>query len=86
MDDKSWNELFEVLICPNPKLTEFQKKGIAEDYGMIDGKMSIRVRKALLFYFEKILRLDVPEIEGKPAATPLRMMNGEEFRKALQDV
>ena len=53
---------------------------------MIDGKMSIRVRKALLFYFEKILRLDVPEIEGKPAATPLRMMNGEEFRKALQDV
>lgn len=86
VDDKSWNELFEVLICPNPKLTEFQKKGIAEDYGMIDGKMSIRVRKALLFYFEKILRLDVPEIEGKPAATPLRMMNGEEFRKALQDV
>ena len=54
-----------------------------EDYEMVDGKLSIPIRKALLFYFEKNLRLDVPDVEGNPAATPLKILNYEDFKIAM---
>ncbi|SFU97290.1 WYL domain-containing protein [Paenacidovorax caeni] len=82
-NDTAWNELFEVLLHPNPKLNEPQKRGVMEDYEMVDGKLSIPIRKALLFYFEKNLRLDVPDVEGNPAATPLKILNYEDFKIAM---
>lgn len=82
-NDVAWNELFEVQLHPNPNLNEFQRRGVMEDYEMANGNLSIFIRKALLFYFEKNLRLDVPDIEGNPAATPLKILNYEEFKIAM---
>lgn len=82
-DDIAWNEMFEVQLHPNPKLNEVQKRGVMEDYEMVDGKLSISIRKALLFYFEKNLRLDVPDITGNPAATPLKIFNYDDFKIAM---
>ena len=82
-NDTAWNELFEVRLYPNPKLNEVQKRGVMEDYEMVDGELSIFIRKALLFYFEKNLRLDVPDVEGNPAATPLKIFNYEDFKVAM---
>ncbi|KUJ86483.1 MAG: hypothetical protein XD36_3078 [Halomonas sp. 54_146] len=82
-NDVAWNELFEVQLHPNPKLNEAQKQVVMEDYAMVDRKLSISIRKALLFYFEKNLRLDVPDVEGNPAATPLKILNYEDFKIAM---
>lgn len=81
--DVAWNELFEVQLHPNPNLNEVQRRGVAEDYEMKNGNLSIFIRKALLFYFEKNLRLDVPDVKGNPAATPLKILNYEEFNTAM---
>lgn len=82
-NDCAWNVFFEVHLHPNPNLNEVQKRGVIEDYQMLDDNLSISIRKALLFYFEKNLRLDVPDVEGNPAATPLRILNYQEFKVAI---
>lgn len=56
--DADWLEHVTLEICPHPKLSEDQKKVIALDYGMRNGKAKIKVRRALLYYALKRLGLD----------------------------
>ena len=57
-NDIYWNDFFDVALVPNPMLSEKQQKVVAQDYIMADGRVSVPVRKALLYYFHKRLRLD----------------------------
>jgi len=79
-DDVDWNTNFEVLLKPNPVLSEAQQKAIEIDYGMIEGIVAVSVRCALLYYFEKRLRLDVGEIDT-PEQTPVVIKNIKEFKE-----
>ena len=54
------------LRLPHPELSESQKKVIALDYGMRDGKAKIKVRRALLYYALKRLGLDTDPGARKP--------------------
>ena len=63
--DADWQEHVTLEICPHPKLSEDQKKVIALDYGMRDGKAKIKVRRALLYYALKRLGLD-SKAEARP--------------------
>jgi hypothetical protein len=56
--DADWQEHVTLEIGPHPELSENQKKVIALDYGMRDGKAKIQVRRALLYYALKRLGLD----------------------------
>lgn len=81
--DTAWNEIFEARLIPNPKLTENQQAVIALDYGMKDGELVIPIRRALLYYFQKRLRLDVAEKLDNPQETPVIIENVDELAKAL---
>ena len=81
-EDHHWNSFFDVILKPNPALTEKQRETIALDYEMTDGLAKTRVRRALLYYFEKRLRLDIDAAKDKPAETPVVIHNREEFTKA----
>ena len=82
-DDWQWQTFFEVVLEPNPDLTESQRGAIAVDYGMTDAKVAIRVRYALLYYFNKRLRFDVADRFDKPRERPVVVANRKEFKKAL---
>ena len=56
--DDDWLEHVTLEIAPHPELSENQKKVIALDYGMRDGKAKVKVRRALLYYALKRLGLD----------------------------
>jgi predicted DNA-binding transcriptional regulator YafY len=56
-EDQLWQEWFSVEICPHPALTESQRKVVAKDYGMVDGKCVLSIRYAMLFYVLKRLGL-----------------------------
>jgi len=56
--DEDWQEHVTLEIGPHPELSESQKKVIALDYGMRDGKAKIQVRRALLYYALKRLGLE----------------------------
>lgn len=84
-DDDAWNSLFEVILTPNPKLSEHQRNVIAWDFGMPDHKLKIPVRQALLYYFEKRLRLDVADLLDTPQETPIIIHNRVEFDKVKSE-
>jgi hypothetical protein len=84
-DDTSWNQYFEVVLCPNPALSKKQKKVIAQDYEMKDGRLQVPVRKALLYYFQKRLRLDVADALDGPHETPIIIANRDAFVAALAE-
>ncbi|PHR22452.1 MAG: transcriptional regulator [Hoeflea sp.] len=81
-DDLFWNKTFNVVLIPNPALSESQQKVIATDYAMIDGEVRIPVRMAALYYFEKRLRLDIAHLVDQPGECPVVISNRAEFELA----
>ncbi len=84
-EDHYWFEYVDVLLIPNPAYTKSQKEIIALDYGMKHEEISIPVRKALLYYFKKRLRLDVAEALDEPKEAPIVIKNRKEFEAALAE-
>lgn len=80
-DDLDWTQTFDVVLAPNPKLSAGQREAVAWEYDMPRGKTTLPVRRALLYYLKKRLRLDV---EGdSPAETPVVVANRAAFESAL---
>jgi predicted DNA-binding transcriptional regulator YafY len=84
-DDIFWYEVFEVALAPNPVLSNNQQAVVAQDYDMKNGRVSVPVRKALLYYFQKRLRLDALGTLDGPQETPVVIANREEFAGALTE-
>ena len=82
--DVQWHEFFEIVLIPNPKLAESQRATVARDYSMTDGCLRIPVRRALLYYFNKRLRLDVADKADDPKETPVVLANKAEFQRSLK--
>lgn len=70
-DDRLWHERVTVVLQANPRLMPHQRAALEEDYDMVDHLLTITVRRALLFYFERFLRLDYPDEGVPPEAKPL---------------
>lgn len=83
--DYDWNSMFDVVLEPNPKLGPAKMRTVELDYEMRDGKIALRVRRALLYYLEKRLRLDVGERMDKPHETPIIVANRAAFEKAIHE-
>ena len=75
--DFDWNESVVLEIGPHPDLSETQQKIIALDYGMRDGKASISVRRALLYYALKRLGLDTDHAARRPQDQQIVLLNQE---------
>jgi hypothetical protein len=84
-DDKSWNEFFSVILVPNPRLSADQQAVISQDYCMEYGQIAIPVRKALLYYFRKRLRLDVAEAIDDDREMPVVVLNRKAFEDAVSE-
>lgn len=65
-NDEAWNTGVALEIGPHPELSDHQYRAIEMDYGMVDGRATIVVRKALLFYALKRLGLDTDLAARKP--------------------
>lgn len=84
-DDKLWHDRFAVALAPNPALSENQRSIIAQDYEMTNGRTEVMVRKALLYYFLKRLRLDVADKLDNPHEVPVVVANRTAFDAALAE-
>lgn len=82
--DVHWNERFDVVLEPNPLLSLSQQEAIAQDYWMADGELVLSMRRALLFYLNKHLRLDLARYDPRPANNPLVVKNRQHFDEAIQ--
>lgn len=59
--DPEWLALVDVRLVPAARLSPCQRQVVARDYVMVDGRISIPVRLALLFLFWRRLGLDRPD-------------------------
>jgi predicted DNA-binding transcriptional regulator YafY len=84
--DEQWNQLFSVVLVPNPALSKEQQEVIAQDYCMEYGQIAITVRKALLYYFNKRLRLDVATAFDDAKENPVVVLNEKAFKDVLAEV
>lgn len=84
-DDTDWTNYFAVGLCPNPRLSQSQQDIIAEDYAMEGGEAVVPVRRALLYYFNKRLRLDVADRFDNPREAPVIVKNRDAFDAALKE-
>jgi len=84
-DDKLWCDRFAVAIAPNPALSDSQQAVIAQDYEMRNGRAEVLVRMALLYYFQKRLRLDVADKLDNPHEIPIVVANRAAFDAALAE-
>ena len=84
-NDRLWQEIIELRLKPNPKLSKAQQQVIASDYRMENNELTLPVRKALLYYFHKRLRLDVAEALDRPQEAPVVVANKAAFEKALTE-
>lgn len=87
-NDTWWNTFIDVIIKPRDGLTEGQKTAIEDDFGMMNGRLILKCRKALTFYLLRQLQLD-RLLEVPPVAQPLELVNRDElepFINAAQKV
>ena len=54
--DKQWNNIHKIILVPHPTIKHF--KAIELDYAMIDGKIELNVREALLGYLMRQWNVD----------------------------
>ena len=73
--DRDWHEHVALDIGPHPGLSESQKEVIALDYGMQDGRVTLRVRRAFLYYTMKRLGLDRDPVTREPANQHVVLLN-----------
>ena len=85
-EDHQWNTFFDVKLIPNPDFNDHQKQVIESDYGMEGGFTTIRSRIAMLYYFDKRMRLDIPREKDRPSKTPIVVENRDAYDKALAGV
>lgn len=75
--DADWHEHVTLEIGPHPELSDAQRKVIELDYGMDNGKVSIPVRKALLYYALRRLGLDTAPTARQPMEQQIVLLNRE---------
>ena len=84
-DDKYWMEYFSVILCPNPRLSISQQDVIAQDFSMEKGTAVVPLRRAMLYYFNKRLRLDLVDNIDDPREAPVIVKNRSAFDAALSE-
>lgn len=80
VSDAAWDEVVELEVGPHPDLSTNQKKVIELDYGMQNGRVTIPVRRALLYYALKRLGLDTEPSARKPQDQQIVLMNRDRVR------
>jgi hypothetical protein len=80
--DHRWHSHATVVLRARHDLTPGQQKAVETEYGMQDGRLKIRMREALVFYFARQLRMDSDA--GHPKCNKMiEWVNSEELSPLL---
>ena len=82
-EDRDWHEYVELRIGPHPGLSASQQRVVELDYGMHDGSVGLRVRRAFLFYTLKSLGFDGDAVTRDPARQHIVLLNRDELERVL---
>lgn len=75
VSDVAWDQMVELEVGPHPDLSPNQRRVVELDYGMENGRVTIPVRRALLYYALKRLGLDTDPSARKPQDQQIVLLN-----------
>jgi hypothetical protein len=78
--DDEWQGYFVVEIEPNPSLTISQRETVMNDFGMVDGRLTKTIRRALVSYFVRHLGID-----ETTEAQPIIWANRSQFEEVKRN-
>jgi hypothetical protein len=83
--DDDWHAMIDVEFVPHPRLSPAQCLIIAREFGMHDGMVVVRVRRALLFYLLDEMRLlaAVRQLNKDIADVPVWIRNARQIASEL---
>ena len=81
--DHDWHAHVELVLTPNPKLSEAHQRVVELDYGMTDGTIGLACRQALVFYVLRHLGLD-EDRASNPGAQQVVLKNRKLVQKHLK--
>ncbi|MEM6545275.1 MAG: hypothetical protein AAF680_10240, partial [Pseudomonadota bacterium] len=73
----------EVVVKPDPRLTDEQQEVIAVDYGMSERVLRINTRGILVNYLLQLLQLDNQTEQANPLAQQIVLANRAELSEWL---
>ena len=79
--DTRWNQQVDIVLKPDPRLTDYQQKIVEHDYAMQDGQHVISTRSALIPYAVQLLNIDLGKLESKPEAQQIVIDNLDEVKR-----
>jgi predicted DNA-binding transcriptional regulator YafY len=77
-DDLAWQTRVRVIIAPHPGLAPSQAEVITDDFGMVDGCISIELRTPLVPYYVRLMRIGSGDDERKPEQQQIILANKDE--------
>ncbi len=83
--DTDWQEYVVLEIGPHPALSDTQKSAIGLDYGMINERTQVKVRRALLYYTLKRLGLDTDPSARRPQDQQIVLLNRDSVELAARN-
>lgn len=85
--DERWSSYVSLCFRPDPDLSDRQRQRLELEYGMEDGKLTIEVRKAMLFYYLRSYGFDPHEIKDglmrNKSSFSLNVLNLEEVEECI---
>jgi len=79
--DHEWFNQVDIVLAPNPALTEGARRSLVKEYGMNRGRLRLPTRVALAFYMIQHLNLD---LDLPPERQQLVLTNKEEVDAACE--
>ncbi|TDO96268.1 WYL domain-containing protein [Marinomonas balearica] len=84
-NDTHWNTEIELILAPDSRLNDRQKRVIEQDYGMENGQLVIKTRAALVKYTLDDLQIKIKMLEADPQAQQLICVNYPDIKQWLYD-
>jgi hypothetical protein len=86
-EDKNWNEFVTIVLTPHSSLNKEKSRIIEDDYNMIESKLHIETRRALLHYYLWHLDLNPCSATSKKNDSPeLDIQNKQEICEELEKI
>ncbi|NLW03884.1 MAG: WYL domain-containing protein [Pseudomonadaceae bacterium] len=82
-DDEAWHTQVRILIAPDPRLSESQRKVLEHEYDMHDGQLEIHTRGCLVSYKLQLLNINPRIYEADAKAQQLIIVNKNDIEKWL---
>jgi len=83
--DTVWNTEVSVILEPDPRLDAAQKAIIEGDYGMLNGRLEVPSRQALVKYVLQRYQIDPKNLDPKPEAQQVVIANLNALKPWLYD-